>query len=304
MTVTAPPATQAAPRRAPCLACGQPLLDVAGCRVHPGCDTDPDVEASEMFALIADAIDNQPRTLQTRIGPSEIGTPCDRRIGYKLAAVPEVNNAHGVGWKAFIGTAVHEQFAQIFVNAETSRFQGVDDTTARWYVEERVTAGQISDTDIDGNCDLFSRWTGNVWDWKFTTKNKIREEYRPHGPGPQYRTQAHSYGRGWAARGMDVRHVGIVFMTRDGEFTDRWVWHEPFAPEMSGAAFDRATRIDQALTILGPDFVLPELPTASAYCSYCPWYRVRSTDIPRSCPGHQQQEPTAPQPAGPLLASL
>lgn len=272
--------------RLPCLACGQPLIDVAGCRIHPTCTLDPDVTASEMFGLIADAITNQPRSLQTRIGPSELGTPCDRRLGFKLAGVPEVNNKHGVGWKAFVGTALHEQFAQIFERLEIARYENSEHTTPRWYVEDRVTAGQINDDDIDGNCDLFDAWTGNVWDWKFTTRNKIREEYRPHGPGQQYTVQAQNYGRGWATRGMDVRNVGIIFMTRDGEYTDRHVWHAPFQPNISEQAFARANSIDLAIRSLGVDFTIPTLPTADAYCSYCPWFRKNANTSATACPGH------------------
>lgn len=275
-----------------CLACNQPLMVASAIRVHPTCDHNPDAAASELFGVIANAITNQPRSLQKRIGPSEVGVPCDRRIGFKLAGAPEINNKHGVGWTAFIGTAVHEQFAQIFGNVEMARWDAGE--APRWYVEERVTSGQISDTDIDGNCDLFDTWTGNVWDWKITTKNKIRETYRPHGPGDQYTVQAHSYGRGWAARGFDVRNVGIVFMTRDGQFTDRHVWHAPFQPEISARAFDRATRIDQALIQLGPEYVLPELSTAESYCNYCPWFKANSTHVPSGCPGHPKEAHALP----------
>lgn len=291
--------------RTPCLSCGQPLIDVAGSRLHPTCTVDPDATASELFTILADAITNQPRSLQTRIGPSELGTPCDRRLGYKLAGVPEVNNRHGVGWKAFIGTALHEQFAQIFARLEIDRYETEASTTPRWYVEDRVTAGQISDTDIDGNCDLFDAWTGTVWDWKFTTKNKIRETYRPHGPGEQYAVQAQNYGRGWASRGMDVRTVGIVFMTRDGEFSDRYVWHTPFTPEVSAAAFARANSIDLALRSLGPDFTLQTLPTADAYCSFCPWFTKGSTTIATACPGHPTTRAnTPPVTGGPAFGAV
>ena len=45
----------------------------------------PDVLASELLAIVHDAIVGQPRSRQKRIGPSELGNPCDRRIGYRLA---------------------------------------------------------------------------------------------------------------------------------------------------------------------------------------------------------------------------
>lgn len=283
-------ATRPVDRTVTCIACAEPLTMATLARIHPTCEHDPDLAASELFGIIAHHITNQPRSLQTRIGPSELGTPCDRRIGYKMAGTPEVNNRHGVGWKAFIGTAVHEQFANMLAALEVAACNDPGHTP-RWFVEERVNVGQVNGTDIDGNCDLFDAWTGNVWDWKFSTRNKIREEYKPHGPGDQYRTQAHTYGRGWARRGMDVRNVGIIFMTRDGEFTDRHVFSEPYDEQIAVTALTRASGIRLALDALGPDFTIPTLPTADAYCGYCPWHKPNSANLAVSCPGH------APKPA-------
>jgi len=58
-----------------------------------------------VYDVIRGAIANHPRSLQKRIGPSEIGTPCDRRIGYKLLGQEE--NPRGDAWKPTVGTAVH-----------------------------------------------------------------------------------------------------------------------------------------------------------------------------------------------------
>lgn len=245
-----------------------------------------DLSASDLFATIADAIAGQPRSQQTTIGPSEIGTPCDRRLGHKLAATPEVND-RGVAWKPYIGTAGHEQLAEVFARASIA-------ADARYLTEVRVDVGHIDGTTITGSCDLFDTRHGAVWDWKFATRNQIRENYRPHGPGQQYRTQAHLYGRGLAAAGHDVRTVGVVFLTRDGEFTDRHVWHEPYDEQVAVDALERATSIAVALRELGPGFTLPTLPATAAYCRHCDWYAAGATDLARACPG---AEPARPAPA-------
>lgn len=273
-----------------CLACGEELTPVTGLQVHPGCDLNPDEGVSELFGLVEKAIVGQPRNTQKRIGPSEIGTPCDRRIGYRLAGVPQVNE-RGVAWKPYVGTSIHEQFATVIARHEMQRFYVVepDAVTPRYRVEERISVGEVNGVEIQGSCDLFDEHRGEVWDWKFTTRNQIREHYRPHGPGDQYRIQAHLYGRGWQRAGKDVRTVGVIFMTRDGEFTDRHVWHEPYDEQVAVDALERAGSIALALEALGPEFTIPTLPTADAWCNYCPWHKANAPQIERACPGHPKE---------------
>ena len=220
------------------------MITASASRVHPTCEVDPDVLASELFGLIESAIAHQPRSLQRRIGPSEIGVPCDRRIGYKLAGTPGVNRVGDVNWKAYIGTSIHEQFADIIARSEADALADPAWNGQRWHVEEKVSPGLTLDgVDIDGSCDLFDAHNGAVWDWKVTTRNKIRETYRPHGVGSQYEVQAQLYGHGWALKGYEVRSVGVIFFTRDGEFTDRHVWHQPYDPEVAARAIARVTGI-------------------------------------------------------------
>jgi hypothetical protein len=127
-----------------------------------------------------------------------------------------VNGVGAVNWKAFVGTAIHEILADIIGRDELRNLEADDFTATRWHVEERVKPGMsINGVDVEGSCDLFDAATGTVWDWKTTTRNKIREVYRPHGVGDQYEVQAQLYGAGWAAQGFDVRTVGVIFLTRD-----------------------------------------------------------------------------------------
>lgn len=287
-----------------CKACGQVIDSSTGIVVHPTCHYSPDLVATEVFALVEKAITGQPRSQQRRIGPSELGVACDRRIGYRLAGVEPAQD-RGAAWKPYVGTSLHEQFANIMARDEVQRYcvEDNDAVTQRWMVEERVSVGTVNSVEITGSCDLFDRHTGTVWDFKFVTRNAIREKYRPHGPGEQYRVQCHLYGRGFARAGLDVRHVGVIFFTRDGEFTDRHVWHEPYDETVALAALERATSIAVALDALGPDFTLPTLPTADAYCGFCPWHRTKATDLGRACPGHEPQADPAAKPLSALLTN-
>lgn len=255
---------------------------------------------SELLDVISRGIAAHPRTQQTRIGPSEIGTPCVRRLGHKLAGTNAVN-VGGDGWKATIGTAVHAWLAEVFASAnantpeqlsEALQMLYCDDvpgpmlaTPMRWLVEQRVTAGTIDGATLDGSCDLFDTATGTVVDWKCISLANLKR-YRSNGPGEQYRIQAHTYGLGWTERGLDVHTVAIVFLPRDADLRHTYLWSEAFDIATAQESIDRASGIAAAIRQLGAPAILPLLPTADAYCRWCPFYRTGSTDLLTSCPGH------------------
>lgn len=266
-----------------CLVCGEALTVVGASRVHPTCEVDADAAAMDVITVIREGVLYQPRSMQTRIGPSEMGHPCSRRIGHKLAGTP-ASNDRGVAWKPFIGTAAHAAVADYFARNEVARWEDGSITHPRWYVEEQVTVGDILGEAITGNADLFDGSYGIVWDHKFTTRRMIRD-YKSGGPGDQYRTQAHLYGRGFANAGHDVRWVGICFWTRDGEFTDRYFWHEPYDEQVALNALQRVTNIKAALVAHGSEVVLPLLPMVESYCQHCPYFRRGEDDLVKACPG-------------------
>ena len=273
-----------------CKVCTSPIEQITGLQIHPTCELDPAVTAEELFSLIEGAITNQPRSLQKRIGPSEIGVPCDRRLGYQLSGMTEVN-PRGVAWKPYIGTALHEQFANIMAKEELARWDAKQVAT-RWHVEERVTVGEIGGVSITGSADLFDEATGTVFDWKTTSKNQIRENWRRNGPGPQYRAQAHLYGRGFASQGYQVLNVALIWLTRDGEWEDRYVWSEPYDEQIAIDALARANAIHTTVELLGPDVAIPKLATADVYCRSCPFYRPRAKNAAEGCTGHGTKDPS------------
>ncbi|WP_434080384.1 hypothetical protein [Sanguibacter sp. Z1732] len=66
---------------------------------------DADEALREARWVIEHAITHQPRSLQERIGPSEIGNPCDHCLAAKLAGWKQTED--GVPWLPFLGTAAH-----------------------------------------------------------------------------------------------------------------------------------------------------------------------------------------------------
>lgn len=230
----------------------------------PTADT-PEVVFEELRHFITDAIVNAPRSLQRRIGPSEIGEPCKRRLILKLAGTipPEREPA----WKPFVGTAIHAQLEQIMTRANDTLWSDAP----RFLTEQRVSVGEIMGEEITGSTDLFDTATLTVVDWKSCGPNRMKH-YRRHGASETYRAQGHLYGRGWQRAGYAVRNVMIVFLPRDGELREAFQWSEPYNEQVATAALDRANGLAHLAALYGSDG-LEELLNRYAPCDD-EWCRV------------------------------
>lgn len=242
---------------------------------------DPDLVAKEYLHIIEAAINNHPRSLQRRIGPSEVGHPCSRRIGYQLLDFDDINTYTGVAWKPAVGTAVHAWLESAFDAANLAH--DVGDGSERWLVETTVDVGQIGGVTITGHADLYDRVTGTVIDHKVVGNPQL-SNYAANGPGQQYRTQAHLYGRGFERAGHPVDTVMVAFLPRADELHKRVIWHEPYDEQIALDGLQRAEGIALATGTLGAQ-ALESLPTADAYCYRCPFYRAGSNDLATGCPG-------------------
>lgn len=234
--------------------------------------------ATNVVTVVKQAGANAPRSLQRTIGPSEIGTPCVRRLAYKLCDWPTVNTDSDP-WASIIGTAVHAWMEETF-RAENERLG-----QERYVVERRLHIRG----NIYGNADLFDRAHGVNIDWKITSPDRLKK-YRQNGPGQQYRVQAHLYGLGQENAGEQVNDVAIVFLPRGGRIDGLHVWTEPYDRQV---ALDALQRLDNVLTLLhqpgmdpgeNPD-AFAYFPASDAYCTFCPWFQPGSTNAGAGCPG-------------------
>ena len=233
---------------------------------------------AELLATIHKATTQHPRSLQVRIGPSEIGITCDRRLGYKVLCAPERANDE-TPWRPTVGTAVHAWLGETFATyAEPGRY----------LLEQRVTVGTINILgDIGGNADLFDTITGTVVDWKVPSASTIKHA-KAHGPSEQYQTQAHLYGQGLVNAGHTVNHVAICYLPASGELADGYWWTEPFNPEIAARALARLERITIAAHAMGD---ARPLRTANSYCEYCPYL---APDLCDGDPAYKPRTPTKP----------
>lgn len=228
--------------------------------------------AHELRTHIWSTAANNPRARQRAIGPSEVGTPCVRRIGYKLAGTPATNQPDT--WLATIGTAVHAWLAETF-------------TSDRYLVEHRVEVRE----GLAGSVDLYDKQTKSVIDWKVVGDSSLKR-YKANGPGEQYRTQAHLYGVGLSNAGYEVERVAIAFLPRGGTLRAMHLWSEPFNPDIAWKAIARLELAQTSINAAGIE-ALPLLPTTDSFCHFCPYFLPGSTDLRTGCPG-ADPSPTQP----------
>ena len=236
--------------------------------------SDPTLLRDELLELIQRRIDNHPRSRQKTIGPSEIGTPCDRRLTHRLNETPPVNPTDK--WRPTVGTAVHDWLEQAL--------RDDDPGGNRWAPEQRVTVGAVGNATITGRSDLYDRISATVVDWKIVGPTTLRDA-KANGPKPGYRTQGHLYGLGFTNADLPVDMVMIAFLPSNGELRDAHFWHEPYQPAIAQQALDRANNIAALVYAFGAN-AAAIANTADDYCRGCPWYMPAATDLTEACPGH------------------
>lgn len=198
---------------------------------------------------ILDAIRNQPRSLQKRIGPSEIGIPCEHCLAAKLAGWAEAEA--GIPWASTVGTAIHQLLEQFFMEARQKVEPALGpEVPYRYWTEQSVLVGTIGGQEIWGSTDLLDVQAGATVDWKCVAKSSL-DNYKRKGPSEQYRVQAHLYAKGWNDAGIKVQRVSICFLPRTtSNFYGRHWWSEPYNPEIAAQALERANRVHANLTAL------------------------------------------------------
>lgn len=217
---------------------------------------DPDHDATavpgELRSIIEAAINHQPRSQQKRIGPSEIGMECIRCLTHKLGGTPEKVDA--AAWLPYIGTSVHEQLEDVFIQHEKVRGQlGMGH---RFLPENTVTVGQVGGIDITGSTDLFDTHTGTVIDWKIVGTTTLRS-VKANGASAVYRTQAMTYGKGWQDAGYPVHHVLIYFLPRNSvSLSEAVAWSAPYDRGVAEQALARANAVVDLIAAAGLDGAL------------------------------------------------
>lgn len=223
---------------------------------------------------IKDAAENAPRSLQKHIGPSQVGTPCQRQLAYHLAGTKE-SRSFMDPWPSIVGTAVHAWIADAM--ERQNQLLIADGKPARWHLEKRVDVG----LGLSGSCDCFDEITGTVLDWKILGNTQYTK-YVKEGPSETYRVQAHCYGLGYARAGFEVKRVGIGFFGRAKTLNDLHIWSEPFDANVAIAALARMQKTNEALAAGAEPIDIVAAP--GAVCFFCPFKRGTDDEACRYCP--------------------
>lgn len=232
----------------------------------------PPSTVGELRHVLIDFEANRPRSMQTRLGPSELGTPCRRQIAAKLAGIPR-RAQDRVPWAPMCGTSVHTLMEEVL------RFENQRLGRERWIIEQQLTVD--GDAGITGHGDAFDTDTGTVIDWKYTGTTARREAARRTVANhelvsPDYRVQAHLYGLGHANAGRDVRFVRLVLLARSHDYDESVEWTEPYRPDVAAWAVDRFKKVRQLTEELElaahPDRLdQVEANPSRKTCAWCPF---------------------------------
>lgn len=195
--------------------------------------------------IVEDRVLRHPRSLQTAIGPSELGEPCARKLLARLAGLKDPRQE--VAWKTVIGTAVHSWMEDCFTEAN-----GDNQNTPRFVTEWRVDVGEVGGRTVSGSCDLYDTLTHTVADHKCVGIKQIAK-YRVDGPPEIYRRQINLYALGFLRdQGWGTpKRVAICFLPRDGEWGKRWVWEAPVDYPLAIDTLNRANQLAQLLATDG-----------------------------------------------------
>ena len=245
-------------------------------------EEDPEAVAlkEQILEVIKFRDQRNPRSHQVNIGPSELSSPCDRRIGYRMVGIPAINTTLDP-WPAIVGTAVHDWLEHAFMD-------WIEATGSRdWIPERRLN---ISD-DVTGRSDLFNVSRGIVVDYKGASPDKMKKVRAE--PQQHYRTQLQIYGHGYEKAGFKVRKLALVYFPRAGNIKDLYVDMFDYDPSVALASLARipaiATRLVQLDPIGNPHRWEQVDASPTHDCGFCPWYNFKRSPeegaSDQGCPG-------------------
>jgi len=228
--------------------------------------------ADRIKAVVNNRSANAPRSQQKRIGLSEVGEICVRKISYKLLDWEKTNPSTDP-WASISGTALHSWLADAFM-----------DFPDKYLVEHKV---QVTD-ELSGTADLFDIENKMVIDHKCVGATSMKSR-KKGGMTHQQRVQINLYALGFEREGLDVQKVALAFYPLGGRLDGLHTIVEPYNRQLALDAIQRLQDTQVLLWQLDPEGtpknweLIPTTP--SLFCSYCPWYLPNSKDGSKGCPG-------------------
>lgn len=239
--------------------------------------TAPQTPAKQLEFRIANVVraasHRAPRSQQVRLGPSEIGDPCVRKLSYKLLEVEKLNTFSDP-WPSISGTAIHAWLAEAFGTADVGDY----------LIEHKVTARP----GLSGTVDLYEVATGTVIDHKCVGQTSMKKA-KLDGPTHQQKVQINIYAYGLKQQGYDVKKVALAFYPLGGMLTGLHCWIDDYDEQIALDAMNRQDDILSLLNVIDVE-ANPEnwslIPIApSRNCNFCNWHDPSATDVSKGCAG-------------------
>lgn len=182
---------------------------------------------------------------QKRVGPSDIGNPCDRCLGLALAGILSSGGParpDEFSWKAWTGTAMHEKLERDRI-AQQGLVEG-------WKLEGTVRLGKLKGYGkVKGHVDVMVVQPASILlsegaqiiDYKSIDIAPLRKLKLANSIPEKYRVQLHCYGYGAEQEGIEVADVSNFFFARDHNnlIEASWRYTEPYDRKIVLKAFKR-----------------------------------------------------------------
>jgi hypothetical protein len=182
----------------------------------------------EIFYAYTNRLD---RSIQDHLGPSEVGTPCDRRLAMSIMQIAPTNPG-GDNWASFVGTCVHSGLAEMFLWADANQ--------GRFAVEQKVEFPNALVP--SGTADLLDRTLFMVDDHKCMGRWSL-DKLRLEGIKPLYLVQLMLYAYGMILKGEKVKKVALIGWPREqGNLNDITVVVLPYDESIALEHCDALTK--------------------------------------------------------------
>lgn len=255
-----------------------------------GSDSWAEAYGREMAALVKDYAARAPRSVQTHLGPSELGEECDRQVVMKMAGsmLPRTNNVSDP-WASVMGTAGHAYVEEMY-RWDNARRVG-QGSYARWIPETRVTPDPGDDSH-PGTADLYDAANRALVDHKFLGDSS-RQKLISKGPKRVYYVQLLLYRRGFQQLGLPVDKIVLLAWPRTKSSLDElYVWtHVPTEEDeqlVDTVLFQTRERQKVAELVKSGHINIMDVPPTPSddACHFCPLYRPQAAyDNRYGCPG-------------------
>lgn len=232
--------------------------------------------------MLRDSVLESERTQQRHLGPSEIGSPCQRKLALKVVDSEwlQLNGREVFGFRPFIGTAVHETLAGLVQGMEHPP-GGIERLLSE--VEVEVTP------EVSGTLDLgviYGDGTAEIWDWKIVGPGTLKKSASIR-VAETYAVQADLYALGLQHTfGHEVTSVGVMFLPAAGELDEAVPLRRPFSEERAEghlrrfetirrSVAKRVTKFEsdhiRAAPVVDIASIVNATKTADDWCESCPW---------------------------------